>query len=153
MAVRPASNHLWLLPSLAAQQRLLDVYFTDLHHYIQFLDQDMCVQISVYLSLGSFDHIPALPHTSSRNRYRERATLILYAVFLLALSHLSEPIKGVPGTRDDYYHAVLDLLDQLDDHPTLETVQVLLMLTWREQGCDQSQRAWLHLGINSKALF
>jgi len=111
----------------------------------------MCVDISVYLSLpgtGSFGYIPASPHTSSRDRYRERATLILYTIFLLALSHLSEHVEGIRGTRDDYYNAVLDPLDQLDDHLTLETVQVLLMLRWREQGYDQSQRAWLHLGIS-----
>jgi len=152
----PPNNHLWLLPSLPAQQRLLDIYFTDWHHYMPFLDQGMCGELSVYLSLpatDSLDHIPALPHTSSRNRYRERATLILYAIFLVAMSHMSEPLKCIPGTPDDYYHAILDLLDQLDDHLTLETVQVLLMLSWREQGCDQSQRAWLHLGINLKAFF
>ena len=149
--VRRANNHLWLLPSLAAQQRLLEIYFTNSHPYLQFLDQEMCVDISVYLSLpgtGSFGYIPASPHTSSRDRYRERATLILYTIFLLALSHLSEHVEGIRGTRDDYYNAVLDPLDQLDDHLTLETVQVLLMLRWREQGYDQSQRAWLHLGIS-----
>ena len=72
--VRRANNHLWLLPSLAAQQRLLEIYFTDSHPYLPFLDQEMCVDISVYLSLpgtGSFGrprriHLPVIDTENER---------------------------------------------------------------------------------------
>jgi hypothetical protein len=56
-------------------------------------------------------------------------------------------MDGVHTSTDEMYTTVIDLLQQLEDYFCLELVQVSLMLTWREQGTDQSQEEWLHLGM------
>lgn len=149
---KSVERYLRLLPSHAAQAKLLEIYFSDSHPYLRFLDYKQCVDISTYMlfsdSMSSLP--PPLPQASSNERYKERALLLLFAIFLLALSHVTEPMDGVHASGDEMYTATIDLLHQLEDYFCLELVQVSLMLTWREQGADQSQQEWLHLGMVSR---
>ena len=71
--------------------------------------------------------------------------MLLFAVLATAINHLEQPLPGL-DTSIDYKQLTVDLLAQLGDHSTLETVQVLLILTWKEEGCSHSEQAWVHLG-------
>jgi hypothetical protein len=146
---KSVQQYLRLLPSHAAQAKLLEIYFADSHPYLRFLDYKQCIDISTYMlfsdSLSSVP--PPLPQASSNERYKERALLLLLAIFMISLTHVTEPMDGVHASTDEMYTAVIDLMHQLEDYFCLELVQVSLLLTWREQGTDQSQQEWLHLGI------
>ena len=86
-----------------------------------------------------------LAHASTRHRQNERAVMLLFAVLATGINHLEQPLLGL-NTTIDYKQLTVDLLAQLGDHLTLETVQALLLLTWKEEGCSHSEQAWVHLG-------
>ena len=71
--------------------------------------------------------------------------MLLFAVLATGINHLEQPLLGL-NTTIDYKQLTVDLLAQLGDHLTLETVQALLLLTWKEEGCSHSEQAWVHLG-------
>src|SRR5271170_6360390 len=87
-----------------------------------------------------------LPHASTSHRKKERAWLLLFTVLVTGASHLEHPIMRM-DPANQYKLLAMQLLAQLGDHLTLECVQALLLMTWKEEGCNHSEQAWLHLGI------
>jgi hypothetical protein len=114
-----------------------------------FLSRDLVEDISTCLmEPSSLDlHVLRLPHASTSHRKKERAALLLFTVLATGASHLEQPITGL-DEADRYKLLAMELLAQLGDHLTLECVQALLLMTWKEEGCNHSEQAWLHLGIS-----
>jgi hypothetical protein len=110
------------------------------------MDREMVNGIAEYLaSPPSSRSRLILPHASTHHRSRERAALLIFTILAVGISHIEEPIEGL-DMSDRYHNLVMELLFRLRDHVTIEMVQALLMLTWKEEGCDRLQQAWLHMG-------
>jgi hypothetical protein len=144
---RDLDQFIYLLPSIEVRQRLIVRFFADTNPYLIFMNRKLVEDISLACADPSLNLLSdlRLPHASTRHRQNERAVMLLLAVIATGINHLEQPLPGLDTSIDDKQLTV-DLLAQLGDHSTLETVQVLLMLTWKEEGCSHSEQAWVHLG-------
>lgn len=144
---RDLDQFIFFLPPLEVRQRLIDRFFADTNPYLIFMNRKLVEDISSACADPSLNLLSdlRLPHASTRHRQNERAVMLLLAVIATGINHLEQPFQGL-DTSIDYKQLTVDLLAQLGDHSTLETVQVLLMLTWKEEGCSHSEQAWVHLG-------
>jgi hypothetical protein len=144
---RDLDQFILLLPAIEVRQRLIDRFFVDTNPYLIFLNRKLVEDISAACadpSLKSLSEL-RLPHASTRHRQNERAIMLLLAVIATGINHLEQALPGLDKSID-YKQLTIDLLAQLGDHSTLETVQILLMLTWKEEGCSHPEQAWIHLG-------
>lgn len=147
---RNVDDFIALLPPLQVQRKVFDRYYADTNPYLMFLPRELVEEISICLTepMTPDLSILPLPHASTNHRKKERAALLLFTVLATGASHLDRPIKGL-DPADRYKLIAMELLAQLGDHLTLECVQALLLMTWKEEGCNHSEQAWLHLGINT----
>ena len=147
---RGVDDFIELLPAPHIQQKVFDKFFADTNPYLMFLSQGLVEDISACLNEPSIPDLSTLPlpHASTNHRKKERAALLLFTVLATGASHVDQPIKGL-DPADRYKLIAMELLAQLGDHLTLECVQALLLMTWKEEGCNHSEQAWLHLGIST----
>ncbi len=137
---RDVDDFIMLLPPSEAQQKVFDRFFSDTSPYLMLLSRELVEDISSCLmDPGPTDLSDlGLPHASTNPRKKERAALLLFAVLATGASHLERPIKGL-DRPERYKLLAMELLAQLGDHLTLECVQSLFLMTWKEEGCDYSE--------------
>lgn len=75
--------------------------------------------------------------------------MVLFAIFAFAAHHVPS-LHGtelVNSTAGDYYaNCAMTMVKSLFNVNKIRTVQVLVLLAWRSQGCGQDEDAWLYTG-------
>ncbi|KAF5313415.1 hypothetical protein D9611_008569 [Ephemerocybe angulata] len=143
-------HHQSQLPDQATQNRLLDIYFRNVHSAFPVIHKRSF--FNVYKKTHS--HSSESDDSPGFNRRPRRIpTLLLLTIFAIAARYDSSgnPPPSDPtvmwSAGDDYLDAAKIILDQSYSSSRLSTCQALLLMGYREVGIGAMAQAWTYIGM------
>lgn len=148
-AAHEEESHLSQLPNQVTQNRLLEIYFREIHSAFPVIHKRSFY--SVYKKPNAYSS--EADATSFNRRPRRISTLLLLAIFALAARYDagSVPPPSDPSLMwsagDEYLDAAKIILDRTYSSSRLSTCQALLLMGYREVGIGAMAQAWTYIGM------